>query len=172
LTYEPPDSNRLDIFLFTGDPSNPSQTSSTSTLKDNVRTITYASAGDPRIVFIKVENDHPDRSVSFVGAITPPTVIATPTPTSAANPATPQVTPTAGPVANNAQSAVIIAGNNGEFSGTLSSGQAVWYKFFYGNPGANTTVSISIAPSADNADLNVYTGPDPATLTQQGGNQT
>jgi hypothetical protein len=173
LTFEPADSTRLDIFLFTGDPSNPTQTSSTSSLTNNVRTITYTDPGGVRVVFVKIENDHPDRSVSFVGALSPTATIATPTPTSATNPATPQVTPTTGPVASNAGTGITLAGNNGEFSGTLSAGQAVWYRFYYGNPGADATVSISIAPSADNVDLNMYTGTDPTNLgsSQQGGGQ-
>jgi hypothetical protein len=92
LTFEPADSNRLDIFLFTGDPSNPTQAPGASTLNGNVRTISYTDPGGVRVVFIKVENDHPDRSVSFVGSLAPTTAIATPTPTSASNPATPQAT--------------------------------------------------------------------------------
>jgi hypothetical protein len=173
LTFEPPDSTRLDIFLFVGDPSNPSSVSQTSTLKDNVRTINFTDPGGVRVVFVKVENDHTDRSVSFVGAVTPTSTIATPTPTSATNPATPQVTPTAGPVANNAASAITIVANNGQFSGTLAPNQAVWYRFYYGNPGADGTVSISIAPTADNVDLNIYTGTDVSNLgpTIQGGSQ-
>ena len=47
-----------------------------STLNGNVRTITYTDQGGARVVFIKVENDHPDRSVSFVGALTPTSTIA------------------------------------------------------------------------------------------------
>ncbi|TME42849.1 MAG: hypothetical protein E6I75_02010 [Chloroflexi bacterium] len=173
LTFEPPDSNRLDFFLFTGDPSNPTQVGATSTLNGNVRSLTFSDPGGPRVVFIKVENDHPDRFVSFVGALTPTSTLATPTPTSATNPATPQVTPTAGPVAANAANAITLVGNNGEFSGTLAPGQAVWYRFYYGNPGADATVNISLAPTADNADLNVYTGTDVTNLgpTQQGGSQ-
>jgi hypothetical protein len=181
LTFEPPDSNRLDIFFFTGDPSNPTPTSGLSTLKDNVRTITFTDPGGVRVVYVKVENDHPDRSVSFVGSIAPTTAIATPTPTSAANPATPQSTPTTGPVANNATTAILLTATNCfipagspscEFSGTLNPGQAVWYRFYYGNPGADTTVSISVAPTADNADLNIYTSTDPANPgAPQGGSQ-
>ena len=173
LTFEPADSTRLDIFLFTGDPGNPSPVGPASTLTNNVRTITYSDPGGARVVFVKVENDHPDRSVSFVGALTPLTTIATPTPTSAANPATPPSTPTTGPVASTAATAILIATNNGQFSGTLAPGQAVWYRFYYGNPGADATVSISVAPSADNSDLNIYTGTDPTNLgpTQQGGSQ-
>src|SRR5690242_6485111 len=110
LSFEPPDSTRLDLFFFTGDPNNPSQFGSTSTLNGNTntRTITYQDAGGPRVVFIKVENDHPDRAVSFVGTLTPTSTLATPTATSATNPATPQVTPTAGPVAANAANAIAI----------------------------------------------------------------
>jgi hypothetical protein len=174
LTFEPADSNRLDIFLFTGDAANPSPVGPPSTLTTNTRTIAYSDPGTSvRVVFIKVENDHSDRSVSFVGALTPTTTIATPTPTSAANPATPQTTPTTGPVAGNASTALTIATNNGLFSGTLAPGQAVWYRFYYGNPGADATVSISIAPTADNSDLNIYTGSDPTNLlgSQQGGSQ-
>src|SRR5206468_1858517 len=97
LTFEPADSTRLDMFLFTGDPSNPTAVPGASTLNGNVRTITYTDPGGPR----------------------------------------------------------------------------VWYRFYYGNPGADATISISIAPTADNADLNVYTGTDPTNLgpTQQGGSQ-
>lgn len=173
LTFQPADSTRIDVFYFTGDPSNPSQSSQSSTLNGNARSINFTDSGSSRVVFIKVENDHTDRSVSFVGALTPTSTIATPTPTSASNPATPQVTPTAGPVAGNASSAILIATNAGEFSGTLAPGQAVWYRAYYGNPGADMTISISVAPNADNADLNVYTGTDVANLgpTQQGGSQ-
>jgi hypothetical protein len=173
LNFEPSDSNRLDLFYFTGDPSNPSQFSATSTLSGNTRTINYSDSGGARVVFIKVENDHTDRSVSFVSTLTPTAQIATPTATSATNPATPQVTPTAGPVAGNAGSAILITGNNGEFSGTLAPGQAVWYRVYYGNPGADMTINISVGPTADNADLNLYTGTDVSNLgpTQQGGPQ-
>jgi hypothetical protein len=173
LIFEPPDSNRIDIFFFTGDSSNPSQTSTLSILNGNLRTITYTDQGGARVVFIKVENDHADRSVSFVGALTPTSTIATPTPTSASNPPTPQSTPTAGPVAGNAANAILLTTNAGEFSGTLAPGQAVWYRFYYGNPGADATVSISVAPTADSVDLNIYTGTDLTNLgpTQQGGSQ-
>jgi hypothetical protein len=173
VTYEPADSNRLDFFLFTGDPSNPTQVGTLTTSSGNVRTLNYSDPGTPRVIFVKVENDHPDRSVSFVGSLSPTSSLATPTPTSSSNPPTPQVTPTAGPVASNASSAITLVSNNGEFSGTLAPGQAVWYRFFYGNPGADATVSVSLAPTADNADLNIYTGTDVTNLgpSQQGGSQ-
>src|SRR5207244_8899461 len=114
------------------------------------------------------------RSISSLRPLPPTSTIATPTPTSGANPPTPQSTPTAGPVASNATNALTLTANNGLFSGTLAPGQAVWYRFFYGNPGADATVSISIAPTADNADLNIYAGTDPTNLgpTQKGAPQT
>ena len=44
---------------------------------------------------------------------------------------------------------------------------------YYGNPGADATISVSVAPTADGADLNVYTGTDVSNLgpSQQGGGQ-
>src|SRR5438445_13586165 len=119
LTFEPADSTRLDFFLFTGDPSNPTQVGTTSTLNGNVRTLNFSDPGGPRVVFIKVENDHPDRFVSFVSALTPTSTLATPTPTSAANPATPQVTPTAAPLPSNAANAITLVPNTAAFSATL-----------------------------------------------------
>src|SRR5947209_7332878 len=170
LSFEPADSNRLDFFVFTGDPSNPQQSSTVTTLSGNTRTLTFTDPGAPRVVFIKVENDHPDRSVSFVGTLSPTSTLA-PTPTGTAG--TPQSTPTAGPVAASAANAILMV-TTGNFSGTLGPGQAVWYRFYYNNPGADTTVSIGIAPTADNADLNLYTGTDVTNLgpSQQGGSQT
>ena len=172
VTFEPQDSNRLDVFYFTGDASNPTQSSQTSSLTNNVRTINFTDAGGSRIVYVRVENDHPDRSVSFVGTLTPTSAIATPTPTSSSSTVTPLTTPTAGPVAPNAASAITLV-SSGTFSGTLSPNQAVWYRFWYGNPGADTTVAISVAPSADSTDLNIYTGTDISNLgsTIQGGSQ-
>jgi len=173
LSFAPADSTRLDAFFFTGDPNSPTQVGQPSTLTNNVRTLSFTDQGGPRVVFIKVENDHTDRSVSFAGVVTPTSVMATPTPTSASNPATPQVTSTPGPVAANASSAILVTTDNGQFTGTLAPGQAVWYRAYYGNPGADMNIVVTIAPSADGADLNVYTGTDPTNLagTQQGGSQ-
>ena len=67
VTFQPTDSNRLDVFLFTGDPANPTQSSASATLTDNVRTIQFTDPGSARVVFVRVDNDHTDRSVSFVG---------------------------------------------------------------------------------------------------------
>lgn len=169
VTFEPENATRLDFFLWTGDPSNPALNSTTSTLSGNTRTMTYSDSGGARVVFIQVKNDYSDRSVSFVGSITPTTALATPTPTSSSNPPTPQVTPTAGPAAANPASAITITDSNGQFSGTLASAQAVWYRAYYGNPGAEMTIKVSIAPTADNIDLNIYTGTDATSLSQQSG---
>ena len=170
LSFEPADSNRLDFFVLTGDPSSPQQVSTLSTLSGNTRTLTFSDPGAARVVFIKVENDHTDRSVSFVGSLSPTSTLA-PTPTGTAG--TPQSTPTAGPVAPSAANAITLV-TTGNFSGTLAPGQAVWYRFYYNNPGADATVSVGIAPTADNADLNIYTGTDVTNLgpTVQGGSQT
>ena len=46
--------------------------------------------------------------------------------------------------------AITIVGNNGEFSGTLSPGQAVWYRAYYGNPGADMTITARQSESSDN----------------------
>jgi hypothetical protein len=172
VTFEPPDANRLDVFIWTGDTSNPHRETNTATVSGNVRTIQFTDAGSTRVLFLEVKNDYSDRSVSFVGKVTPTATIATPTATSSTNPGTPQSTPTAGPVAPNATSAITLIAS-GQFSGTLGTRQAVWYRFWYGNPGADTTVSISVAPTADSTDLNIYTSTDPTNLgSPQGGDQT
>ncbi|MBV9582637.1 MAG: hypothetical protein JO057_28975, partial [Chloroflexi bacterium] len=173
LNFQPPDSTRLDLFYFTGDPNNPTQYGLSSSLDNNTRTISYTDPGGPRNVFIKVENDHPDRSVSFVGSLSPTSAIATPTATPNGLTATPQVTPTAGPVAGSATSAILITDNSGVFSGTIGPNQAVWYRVYYGNPGADMTISFNISPTADNADMNVFSGTDPNNLasSQQSGSQ-
>src|SRR5919199_6391012 len=125
VTYEPADSQRMDIFLFTptSDPNSPRQENVSSTRTNNQLSIVW---NDPssRYVLVKVENDHPDRSVSFVGAVTPTTAIATPTATLSTGPtATPITTPTPGPVATSAGNAVTVD-QTGLFTGTLSSNQA------------------------------------------------
>lgn len=167
VAYEPPDSNRMDIFIFTptADPNAPRQEGVSSTRTNNIMTITFSDPNS-RDVLVKVENDHPDRTVSFVGAVTPTTALATPVATPTGATPTPQTTPTPGPVATSATAALTID-QTGVFLGTLNSNQAVWYRFYYGNPGANATVSVNLAPSADGADLNLYTGTDVSTLTQQ-----
>ena len=71
MTFEPKDSNRLDLFLLTGDQNNPSQPQQDNALDGNLRTVMYSDKGSARVVFLKVENDHPDRSVSFIGKLSP-----------------------------------------------------------------------------------------------------
>ena len=173
VTYEPADSNRMDIFVYTptNDPNNPRKEGVASTRTNNTLTITFT---DPaaRDVLVSVENDHPDRTVSFVGGVTPTTALATPTAvTGGAATPTPQTTPTPGPVATSAANALTVD-QTGLFVGTLTSNQAVWYRFYYGNPGANATVNVGMAPTADSTDLNLYTGTDVSSLTQQTGSAT
>src|SRR5580765_146298 len=126
VTFEPTDANRLDIFIWTGDPSSPHKEAAASTVANNVRTIQFTDAGSTRIVFLEVKNDYSDRTVSFVGAITPASTIATPTatPQNATVTLTPQTTPPPGPVAPNAASAITLV-DSGQFSGTLGTRQGV-----------------------------------------------
>jgi hypothetical protein len=62
-----------------------------------------------------------------------------------------------------------VVGGDGGLSGTIATRRAVWYRFWYGNPGANASVAVTVSPNADNADLNLYTGTDPNNLTQEPG---
>src|SRR5947209_7810796 len=109
VAYEPPDSNRMDIFIFTptADPNAPRQEGVSSTRTNNIMTITFSDPNS-RDVLVKVENDHPDRTVSFVGAVTPTTALATPVATPTGATPTPQTTPTPGPVATSATAALTI----------------------------------------------------------------
>jgi hypothetical protein len=172
VTYQPADSSRMDIFIYTptADPNNPRKEGVSSTRNNNTLTITFTDPST-RPVLISVENDHPDRTVSFTGSVSPTSAVATPVPTSSSATATAVVTPTAGPVATSAANALTID-QTGLFVGTLGSNQAVWYRFYYGNPGANATVNVGMAPTADNTDLNLYTGTDVSSLTQQTGSAT
>jgi hypothetical protein len=162
LEYQPEDSNRTEIFLHTGTPQNPRRESDTATRSGNTLTITFS---DPsaRDVFIEVQNGHSDRRVSFVGSVSPSSAMATP--------AAGTATATAGPAAASAQTALTVS-EDGSAIGTLGPRQAVWYRFWYGNPGADATISADFSASADNTDLNVYTGSDPNNLTVQTGTPT
>jgi hypothetical protein len=167
VTYEPPDSNRMDIFVFTptSDPNSPRQEGVSSTRTNNALSITFSDPSS-REVLIKVENDHTDRTVSFVGMVAPPTALATPVATPTGVTPTPITTPTPGPVAISASNALTID-QTGLFLGTLTN-QAVWYRFYYKNAGLDATVTVNLAPAADrNTALNLYTGTDLSALTQQ-----
>ncbi|MDQ6669680.1 MAG: hypothetical protein M3069_02800 [Chloroflexota bacterium] len=163
LSYEPRDSNRLDMFLFTGDQANPSQPQQENTLDGNMRTVVYSDQGSARVVFLKVENDHPDRSVSFVGNVSPADALITDT-------AEPSML--GSPAAGNGATAITLE-TTGQLSGTLASEQDVWYRFYYAAPGNNATIALSLAPSADGGQIDVYTGSDVTNLgpTVQEGNQ-
>ncbi len=166
ITFVPVDASKVDLQLFTGDPSNPRQENTSATSTNNTRTIQFTDPST-RDVFVKVLNNNSDRPISFTGTVTPTSSLATPTPspTSTGTPLTANATPNPG---DNATTAVTVGGD-GQYSGTIGARRAVWYRFWYGNPGANANVAVSVSPSADNADLNLYTGPDPNSITQQGG---
>ena len=88
LTFEPADSTRLDLFFFTGDPSNPSQvTSSTSTLNGN---IAHHHLHRPRrrrgSCSSKSKTTTPIARSASSATLTPTSTLATPTPTSASQP--------------------------------------------------------------------------------------
>jgi hypothetical protein len=166
ISFVPADASKVDLQLFTGDPNNPRQEQTSATQNANTRSIVFTDP-NPRAVFIKVINNNNDRAISFTGTISPTSTISTPTPspTPTGTPPPTNATPSPG---DNAQAAVTVGGD-GVFSGTIAPRRAVWYRVWYGNPGANATVAVSVSPNADNADLNLYTGSDPNNLTQQGG---
>lgn len=166
VTYVPSDASKVDLQLFTGDPGNPRQENASASSNNNTRSIQFTDPNS-REVFVKVINNNSDRPVSFTGTVTPTSTVATstPAPTATGTPLVANATPNPG---DNAAAAVTVGGD-GAYSGTIGPRRAVWYRFWYGNTGANASVSVSVSPSADNADLNVYTGSDPNSLTQQAG---
>ncbi len=158
VTYTPADAGRTDFFVYSGPPDSPRQEPSTPTRTNNSLALDVSDPS-PRDLFIQVVNNN-DRAVSYVGTITPSGALqALPSGTA---------TPTPGPVANSAQGAITV-GADGGILGSVGPRRAVWYRFWYGNPGADAVVGTTFAPNADSADLNIYTGPDPASLTQQTG---
>jgi hypothetical protein len=115
---------------------------------------------DPRAhdVFVQVVNDHQDRTVSFVGRITPTSVLEGP----------PGGTPIPAPglVADTPDVALDVL-LDGSFASVVAPGQMVWYRFYTGGGGVTSTVSATFAPGAGSTRLDLYTGPDVGHLTQQ-----
>jgi hypothetical protein len=168
INYVPPDANQMDLQLYTGDPNNPRQENESSTANNNTRTIVFSDPNS-RSVYIKVSNNNQGRSVSFTGTVSPTSTLATPTPTATATGTPTSTNPNATPGPGDNASVAVTVGGDGVFSGTISPHQAVWYRAWYGNPGAKTEITAAISPSTDNADLNLYTGTDVNNLQQQGG---
>ncbi len=161
LAYEPTTATGVDFDLYTGDPSNPRVENLTPVRRDNTLSASWADP-NARDVFIQVTNTNPVASAGFVGSIQPTTALNT-------LPTTPTPASTPAPESGVSASTAMTLGTDGGFSGSLAPRQAVWYQFWYANPGANATVNVAFAPAGTSIDLNVYTGPDPSNLTPQGG---
>ena len=161
VAYQPASATGIDFDLYTGDASNPRAEGLSPIRRNNTLSATWSDPNQ-RDVFLQVVDTGPVASAGFVGSIQP---------TSALNPvaATPTSAPTARPESGVSASAAITLGTDGSFSGSLAPRQAIWYRFWYANVGANATVSVGLSPSGTSTDLNLYTGPDPNNLIAQGG---
>jgi hypothetical protein len=196
ITYVPPDANQMDLQLFTGDPKNPTLQNIGSQQTGNSRAIVYKDSSAHQM-FVRVINNNNNRTVSFNGTVSPTSAVLLPTATAVATatatptaigatstpatsvPATVSVSGTGSTITGPSTGATpglgetslsaVVVGGDGGFSGTIATRRAVWYRFWYGNPGASASVAVTVSPNADNADLNLYTGADPNNLTQQTG---
>jgi len=157
VTFLPADSPRTDLVVYTGSPPAPRQETSTADRASNVLTQIFTDP-NARDVFVQVVNDHQDRVVSFVGRVTPTSVLQGP----------PQGTPSAalGLVADTPDVALDVQ-PDGSFAGVVAARQVVWYRFYYGTGGVRSTVNVTFAPGAGSVRLDLYTGPDVGHLTQQ-----
>lgn len=161
VVYEPATATGVDFNLYTGDASSPRLENLSTVRRDNTLSATWSDP-NPRDVLLQVVNTSPVRSIGFVGSIQPSSALnvaaATPTPVA-----------TAAPESGANSNTAITVGVDGGVAGNLLPRQALWYRFWYANPGANATVGIGFAPSGTSTDLNLYTGPDANNLTAQGG---
>jgi hypothetical protein len=156
-SFLPVDSPLTDLVIYTGGADSPRQEDITATRSEGMLSQTFSDPNG-RDVFIVFVNEHQDRTVSFSGEVTPTTLIQGP-PLGTAVPAP-------GPVAATPDVALNM-GTDGTFTGVVAPKQVVWYRFYYGGPNTNATVSATFAPATNSAMLHVYTGPDVAHLTQQ-----
>ena len=199
ITYVPPDANQMDMQLFTGDPKNPTLQNVGSQQTGNSRSIVYKDSSAHQVFVRVINNNNNrtvsfNGNVSPTSAVLLPTATAVATATATALPTTAGTatsTPgapvtvavitsgtastTTGPATGatpglgETSLTAAVVGGDGALSGSIAIRRAVWYRFWYGNPGANATVAVTVAPNADNADLNLYTGTDPNSLTQEAG---
>ncbi len=161
LAYQPAASATLGLAVYTGDAANPRAEDVSVARRDNTVSAVWSDPNG-RDVFVQVTNTGPVTGVGFVGSIAPGGALNTP-----GGPTTPTPTSTA-PAGASAADALTIQGD-GRFAGTLQPRQALWYRFWYANPGANAVVSVGFTPAGTSTDLNLYTGPDVNTLTPQSG---
>ncbi len=159
LVYEPPAAGKVDLALYTGDAANPRAENLPVARHDNTLSAAWSDPSG-RDVFLQVIDTGPAVGIGFVGSIQP---------TGALNSAGGNVTPTPTSVSGTSAGNAATVGGDGRFAGMLAPRQAVWYRFWYGNPGANATISVGFAPAGTSPDLNVYTGTDINSLSQQGG---
>jgi hypothetical protein len=161
LAYEPAGATGLDFDLYTGDPSNPRAENLSPVRRNNTLSVSWF---DPsaRDVFLQVFSNSPVGTIGFVGSIQPNSALNSVAATSTA-------VPTAAPESGASASTAITLGIDGALSGSLTPRQALWYRFWYANPGANATVSVAFTPAGTSTDLNLYIGPDPNSLTAQSG---
>src|SRR5262249_14575523 len=152
LAYEPASASGINFALYTGDVGNP-RAETLSPIRHN-NTLS-ASWSDPsaRDVLLQVVNTGPVGGAGFVGSIQPVSAL-----NSTGATATPL--PTAMAESGLNSSTAITLGSDGAYAGALVPRQAVWYRFWYANPGANATVSAAFTPAGTSIDLNLYTGPD------------
>jgi hypothetical protein len=161
LAYQPATSASVGLAVYTGDAANPRTEELLIQRRDNTVSAVWSDPNG-RDVFLQVTNTGPVTSIGFVGTITPTGALNSPggaislTPTSTA------------PTGTTAVDALTIQGD-GRFAGTLQPRQALWYRFWYANPGANAVIGVGFTPAGTSTDLNLYTGPDVNTLTAQGG---
>jgi hypothetical protein len=161
LDYEPATASRVDFSVYTGDASTPRQEADTPTRTDNSLSLIWHDAS-PRDVYLRVVNNSPDTSASFVGNVTPASQIAASASASSVS---------SMPLAASPAEAVTVQGD-GSLLGTIAPRQAVWYRFWYANPGAQATIQATFTPAGFRPDLNVYTGADVSNLSQQSGSAT
>ena len=159
VAYEPPVAGGVDLALYTGDPANPRAENLFVTRRDNTLSTVWSDPSG-RDVFLQVIDTGPAVGIGFTGSIAPGGAL-----NSIGGNMTPTPTPASGASAVNAAT----VGDEGRFAGVLAPRQAVWYRFWYGNPGANAAVSVGFTPAGSSSDLNLYTGSDVNNLVQQGG---
>jgi len=157
VTFVPSESPLVDLFIYTGSADAPRAESSVAARDANTLTQTFS---DPsaRDVYVQIVNNHQDRVLGFVGRITPTSAIQGP----------PQGTtfPVVGPVAETPDVGLDIQPDGG-LLGVLAPRQRLWYRFYHGGAGVTSTIDAAFVPSAGNARLDVYTGPDVGHLNEQ-----
>jgi hypothetical protein len=159
VAYEPAIAGKVDLAVYTGDPANPRAENLPVARRDNTLSAVWSDPSG-RDVFLQVIDTGPVVGIGFVGSVQP---------TGALNSPGGNVTPTPAPASGTSAADAATVGGDGRFAGMLAPRQAAWYRFWYANPGANATLSVGFTPAGTSSDLNIYTGTDINSLSQQGG---